>query len=86
MKPLGMKSSTICGDQMPRLVLSQATRPLGSRIVVFGRFNRRLFQLIARSGLPLSQWNHERIVQAMTGPNIGNNLLDSHAVVDFGNG
>lgn len=66
MRPLGMRASTYLWrpDAEARIVPGHnATKqPIRS----FWDFNKRLFHRIQESGVPLKEWNHERIVRAMT--------------------
>jgi len=62
-KPLGMNSSTYLwrADAGERLVSGhRGDEPFDNRA-----FGEQLFQLIQKSGIPLAQWNHDRIVQEM---------------------
>jgi len=70
MVPLGMRSSTYLwrSDAELRVVSGHTAARQPNRR--FWDFNKRLFELIAKSGEPLARWNHERIVRAMTGPDI----------------
>jgi CubicO group peptidase (beta-lactamase class C family) len=63
-KPLGMNSSTYLwrADAGQRLVLGhRGDEPFDNRA-----FAEQLFGLIEKSGVPLAQWNHDRIVKEMT--------------------
>lgn len=62
-KPLGMSSSTYLwrADAVQRLVSGhRGDEPFDNRA-----FPVQLFQLIEKSGVPLQQWNHDRIVEEM---------------------
>ena len=63
-KPLGMNSSTYLwrADAGQRLVSGHRGdgQPFDNR-----EFGEKLFQLIENSGVPLAQWNHDRIVEEM---------------------
>lgn len=62
-KPLGMNSSTYLwrADAGERLVSGhRRTEPFDNRA-----FPEQLFNLIQKSGVPLAQWNHDRIVEEM---------------------
>jgi CubicO group peptidase (beta-lactamase class C family) len=62
-KPLGMSSSTYLwlADAGQRLVSGhRGDEPFDNRA-----FPEQLFQLIEKSGVPLAQWNHDRIVEEM---------------------
>ncbi len=62
-KPLGMNSSTYLwrADADQRYVSGhRGDEPFDNR-----EFPEKLFHLIERSGVPLAQWNHDRIVQEM---------------------
>ena len=62
-KPLGMESSTYLwrADAGERLVSGhRGDEPFDNRA-----FPEQLFQLIEKSGIPLAQWNHDRIVDEM---------------------
>src|SRR5215472_7940681 len=63
-KPLGMSSSTYLwrADTGQRLVSGhRGDEPFDNRA-----FPEQLFQLIEKSGVPLAQWNHDRIVEEMS--------------------
>jgi len=63
-KPLGMNSSTYLwrADAGQRLVFGhRGDEPFDNRA-----FAEQLFGLIEKSGVPLAQWNHDRIVKEMT--------------------
>jgi CubicO group peptidase (beta-lactamase class C family) len=62
-KPLGMNSSTYLwrADAGQRLVSGhRGDQPFDNRA-----FAEQLFRLIEKSGVPLAQWNHDRIVEEM---------------------
>src|SRR5579863_7459211 len=62
-KPLGMNSSTYLwrADAGQRLVSGhRGDEPFDNRA-----FPEQLFHLIEKSGVPLAQWNHDRIVEEM---------------------
>ena len=62
-KPLGMNSSTYLwrADADQRYVSGhRGDEPFDNR-----EFPEKLFHLIEKSGVPLAQWNHDRIVQEM---------------------
>ena len=62
-KPLGMNSSTYLwrADAGQRLVSGhRGEEPFDNRA-----FPEQLFHLIEKSGVPLAQWNHDRIVEEM---------------------
>ncbi|MGC2474944.1 MAG: serine hydrolase domain-containing protein [Candidatus Sulfotelmatobacter sp.] len=63
-KPLGMNSSTYLwrADAGQRLVEGhRGDEPFDNRA-----FPEQLFHLIEKSGVPLAQWNHDRIVEEMS--------------------
>jgi CubicO group peptidase (beta-lactamase class C family) len=90
-KPLGMNSSTYLwrADAAERLVSGhRGDEPFDNRA-----FPEQLFHLIEKSGVPLAQWNHDRIVAEMakiispphkpvpdeTSPNVAFSLLTTVA-------
>jgi len=90
-KPLGMNSSTYLwrADAGQRLVSGhRGDEPFDNRA-----FAEQLFRLIERSGVPLAQWNHDRIAKEMakvlspphkpmpneTSPNVAFSLLTTVA-------
>lgn len=90
-KPLGMNSSTYLwrADAEQRLVSGhRGDEPFDNRA-----FPEQLFHLIEQSGVPLAQWNHDRIVREMakvlspphkpmpneTSPNVAFSLLTTVA-------
>ena len=63
-KPLGMNSSTYLwrADAGQRLVSGhRGDEPFDNRA-----FPEELFHLIEKSGVPLAQWNHDRVVEEVT--------------------
>lgn len=64
LQPLGMNSSTYLWrpDAVERLVSGhQGSEPFDNNRA----FAERLFRLIKKSGIPLAEWNHSRIVEEM---------------------
>lgn len=66
LKPLGMTSTTYLwrSDAEARIVPGHNSQR--QPIKHFWNFNKRLSEQISKSSVPLAQWDHERIVKAMT--------------------